>query len=161
MSFADVVAASRTPDPKKDRLYRNEDTPETAAAGLENEDSEAYDPKDLSGLGSRLKEVRLEIASLKKEEEKLRKMILVHPESKVGYSNPYISIGGEDRLVKDDPKLIEYLEKNGLLDKVSKRTIEVRKLRRLGEDLRDDPDVPSELERLFVYDKGRKLKITK
>ena len=148
MSFADVVADARKPDPKRDRNYRNTDEPQLEMPPLEGQvtnDGIKLDTTDMDALGERIKAVRLELASLKKEEERLRKLILVHPDARVGFSNAHIEIAGEERLVSDDPKMLAFLEENDLLGGVSELKVSVRKLRRLGTEMRDSADEPSEL----------------
>jgi hypothetical protein len=150
MSFAEVVGAARMQVPRK--VYRNVDEPQVTKEleGKITEDGIKLDTTNLEAVGQRLAEVRTRIAADKKEEERLKKLILTNPLAKEGYCNGYIEIAGADSLVVDDPEMLAYLESRGLLSRVQDVKISVKKVRDLASE-------DEELEKLLVFDRGRRV----
>jgi hypothetical protein len=151
VSFAEVVGAARMQVPKK--VYRNVDEPQVTKEleGQVTEEGIKLDVTDLEAIGQRLAEVRTRIAADKKEEDRLKKLILTNPLAKEGYCNGYIEITGADTLVTDEPEMLEYLEVEGLLSSVQDVKISTKKLRKLASE-------DEELAKLLVFDRGRRIK---
>ena len=150
VSFADVVGAARMQVPRK--VYRNVDEPQPPELrGQVTEDGIQLDTVDLESVGERLSFFRTRIAADKKEEERLKKLILTNPLAREGYCNGYIEITGADTPVLDDPEMLAYLEEQDLLRGVSDTKISVKKLRKLASE-------DEELAKLMVYDRGRRVK---
>lgn len=152
VSFADVVNAARQKVPKK--TYRNVDEPQVTKEleGQVTEDGIKLDVTDLEAIGERLAEIRARLAADKKEEARLKKLILTNPLAKEGYCNGFIEITGRDNIVTDDRDMLDYLENECLLEGVQDTKISVKKLRQLA-------DENDELAELLVFDRGRTIKI--
>jgi hypothetical protein len=150
VSFAEVVGAARMNVPKK--VYRNVDEPQVTKAleGQVTPEGIKLDTTDLEAVGERLAELRVRMAADKKEEDRLKKLILTNPLAKEGYCNNYIEITGADTLVLNDPDMLAYLEANGLVGKVSDTKISAPKLRALAAE-------DEKLAELLVFDRGRKV----
>jgi hypothetical protein len=152
VSFAEVVGESRMKVHKK--VYRNVDEPQVTKEleGQVTEDGIKLDVTDLEAVGERLAEVRARLAADKKEEARLRKLVLTNPLAKEGYCNGFIEITGRDTLVTDDQEMLDYLENQDLLSGVQDTKISTKKLRKLAEE-------DEELAGLLVFDRGRTVKI--
>lgn len=95
------------------------------------------DVTNLPKLSIRLKKVREEIARLKKDEDRLKSLILAHPDSKIGHSNDSIKIGETTTPDTEDPHLHAVLRKKGHWDKVATVSISKPKLREVAEEDED------------------------
>jgi len=152
VSFAEVVNAARMQVPKK--VYREVDEPPPAPKELEGQVTDGeikLDTMDLECVAERLVFFRTRIAADKKEEARLKKLVLTNPKAREGYCNSYIEINGADTLVMDDPDMLAYLEEQDLLTGIQDTKISAKKLRALAAE-------DEELAKLLVFDRGRRIK---
>jgi len=90
------------------------------------------DTADMDALGARIREVRIKSRYLKKEDERLRELILAHPLAKLGYGNESIEIGKNDS-VDMTAELVLSLIKAKKLNEALNVSISVPKVRKLAE----------------------------
>ncbi len=96
------------------------------------------DVNNLPALCRRLKEVRDEAAALKKEDDKLKRTVLAHPEAVIGYSCDAMHISETETPDVDDLALRILLKKKGYWERVTETKISVPTLRALAEE---DPEI--------------------
>ena len=92
------------------------------------------DIKNLPAMSRRLKEVRDEIAALKKEEDRLKSSILAHPDCKIGYADDGIKVTENREVDMEDQNLIDLLKKKDKWDEVTNVSISKPKLRAVAEE---------------------------
>ena len=132
MGLADVVNEMQGKPEKK--------SPELAAKleGQVTEDGDIkLDTTDLEAVGARIKEVRGLLAPLKKEEERLRKLILSHPKAKEGYHNLSIKITGSDEVDTTSPDVLSALVQSKVLNEAMNISFSAPKIRKLAEKHED------------------------
>jgi len=87
---------------------------------------------DLDKVGKDLKQVRKEIAALRKQEDQLKQLILSNNLSKPGYANASIEIVGKEKLDTEDPELLVALAKAKSLGAACNMTLSDPKIRALA-----------------------------
>lgn len=97
------------------------------------------DINNLPAMSARLKQVRDQTATLKKEEDRLKRSILAHPDCKVGYSNDAIKVDPKQDFAEDEV-LIEMLKKKGKWEEVTSTKISIKALRAAAEEDEDIAD---------------------
>ena len=97
------------------------------------------DINNLQAMCARLKQVRDQSALLKKEEDRLKRSILAHPDCKIGYSNDAIKVDPKEDFAENET-LIEMLKKKGKWEKVTSTKISITALRAVAEDDQDIAD---------------------
>lgn len=105
---------------------------------VEDEDSILIiDVNNLLAMNARLKQVRDQAAKFKKEEDRLKRSILAHPDCKVGYSDDFIKVDPKEDF-QEDEILLAMLKKKGVYESVSSpRKISVVSLRAAAEEDED------------------------
>jgi hypothetical protein len=132
MSLADVAKEiqgrpEKKPDPVQQLDFEHELTGKVAEDG-----TIVLDTTDLDAVGARLKAVRQLAARCKKEDDRLRKLILAHPSSKPGYRNLSIEIEGSQQMRTDNPELLAALMKAKLFGAACNMSLSPPKIRELA-----------------------------
>lgn len=135
MGLADMVAASKPqpkPQPKQDPVaeidFEHELSGEVTADGIIK-----LDTTNLDVIGARLRAVRQLAAKCKKEDERLKKLILAHPDSKPGYKNSAIEIEGSQQMMTDNPELLVALMQTNNFAAACNMSVSQPKVRALAE----------------------------
>ena len=110
------------------------------------------DTADLDALSARIKQVRAEIKPLKAEEDRLRKLILAHPDASAGYSNRSITIKPTEDLNLDDPELLHALYKAKVLGEAMNMSLSKPKVRKIAERVKA-------VEKVLGTHKGRQITV--
>jgi hypothetical protein len=90
------------------------------------------DTADIDTLTRRLNEVRGQIGDLKKEEERLRVLILQHPSAKPGFDNGMIMVKGTEEIDLEDPELLAALLACGRLNEAVNMSLSAPKVRQIA-----------------------------
>lgn len=132
MGLADMINAGKTQpepaDPVEQLDFEHE------LGGTIDEDGKiVLDTTDLEAIGARLKAVRGLQAKCKKEDERLRKLILAHPDAKPGFKNTSIEIEGSQQMRTDNPELLVALMQTKTFGEALNLTISAPKVRAIAE----------------------------
>lgn len=130
MGLADLADELQGKKPKKP--IEQVDLEAELGGKAEEDGSIKLDVTDLEAIGARLREVRKKKATLKKEEDRLRTLVLGHPDSKVGFSNGSIIISSSQEMNTNSPELLAALEKTGTLDEAYNKSISPPKVREIA-----------------------------
>ena len=91
------------------------------------------DVNNLQAMCARLKQVRDQTALLKKEEDRLKRSILAHPNCKIGYSDDAMKVD-EKKDFQENETLFAMLKKKGKWEEVTSTKISVTALRAVAEE---------------------------
>lgn len=129
MAFTDAL--SDTPARKKPTAAVEIET-ELSGELDESTGNIKLDTADLDAVSARLREVRIKQRALKKEEDRLKVLVLSHEHAKIGYSNEFIQIVSMDNL-ETTPELLEALITTKKLNEAFNMSISIPKIRDLAE----------------------------
>jgi len=110
------------------------------------------DKTSLEQLGSRLAVVRAQKSALEKEEKELRKAILVHPRSVVGFVNSYVEIGSAQILDIKSALLEKTLRDCGRWEDALDIKVSSKKVREIAKE------VPA-VDAVLRFDTERRVKL--
>ena len=90
------------------------------------------DTTDIDELSARLRVVRIKLRALKKEDDRVRQLILAHPSAKVGFGNRAIEISANET-VDITPELLSALADSKKINEAVNISFSVPKIRKLAE----------------------------
>lgn len=112
------------------------------------------DTTDLDAVGKALKIVRKRMAADRKEEKRLKQLVLEHPDAKIGYANQFIHISGSKEMDVEDPQLLAALVRTKTLNRALNMTLSAPKIREIAET---EPEVA----KAITTSAARKVNIAK
>jgi hypothetical protein len=113
-----------------DAMVGREDVPELSGE-VKDDGTIVLDTKDLGALGRRINVVRKTASGAKKEEKRLRELILAHPDAKLGFNNGIIEIQPNES-IEMTPQLEEALRSEGLYEEVLNVSVSMPKVRKVA-----------------------------
>jgi hypothetical protein len=129
--------------------------PKTELGGQVTPDGELkLDAADIDVVTARLKEVRVGMAALKKEEDQLKALLLAHPKAKAGFINSSIEIEGTQTIDLFHGPLLAALMEAKVFPQACNLTLSQPKVRALAAK---HPKIAAEITTLH----GRKIKTVK
>jgi hypothetical protein len=153
MSLANLINESKGNTEPDAELVGATPVSSTLEGQVDAEGEIQLDVRDLNALGARLKEIRVATRALKKEEDRLKKLINSHPKAKVGYSNASISITSSPTIDTDNPLLLAALMKTKTLNRALNMSLSVPKIREIAE-------TEKLVAEAVTFAQGRKIKTT-
>lgn len=147
MSLGDLVS----------ELHSQDTSPKSELGGQVTADGELkLDTADITVVTAELKRVRNEMKVLKKDEERLKVLLLSHPLAKAGFINSSIEIEGTQSIDLFNGALLSALMETKTFTQACNLTLSQPKVREIAART---PDVAAAVEKAILH--GRKIKVVK